>query len=117
MSLEIVETQPEDAVRKRTLIDALYSKYSQALRKFLVRRNVNREDVADIVQETYCRILKSGDVETIRHPKAFLFRVANNVLLNTEKHRRGGVEHNALDIKSIDIKGDEPSPYRVLKAE
>jgi RNA polymerase sigma factor (sigma-70 family) len=116
MSAGIAETQAEDE-RKRTLLDALYRKYSSALRKFLVRRHVNLDEVADIVQETYYRVLKSGGVETIRHPKAFLFQVANNVVRNAAKHRRSGVEDDALDIDSVEVNDEGPSPYRRLKAE
>jgi RNA polymerase sigma-70 factor (ECF subfamily) len=116
MSVEFAEAQAED-VRKRTLLDALYRKYSSALRKFLVRRHVNQADVADIVQETYCRVLKSGEVESIHHPKAFLFKVANNVVRNAAKHRRSGVEDDAVDIDGVEIKDEGPSPYRRLKAE
>ena len=116
MSVELVETQTED-VRKRTLLDALYRKYSRALQKFLARRHVNRDDVADIVQETYCRVIKSGDVETIEHPKAFLFQVASNVVRNAAKHRRSGVEDDAVDIDGVEVNDEGPSPYRRLKAE
>jgi RNA polymerase sigma factor (sigma-70 family) len=116
MSAEIAEKQAEDN-RKRTLLDALYRKYNSALRKFLVRRHVRRDDVADIVQETYCRVLKSGDVEAIEHPKAFLFQVANNVVRNAAKHRRSGVEDDAVDTESVEADDERPSPYRRLKAE
>jgi RNA polymerase sigma-70 factor (ECF subfamily) len=116
MSVEFADSQPED-VRKRTLLDALYRKYGAALRKFLVRRHVNQADVADIVQETYCRVLKSGEVESIHHPKAFLFKVANNVVRNAAKHRRSGVEDDAVDIDSVEVNDEGPSPYRQLKAE
>jgi RNA polymerase sigma factor (sigma-70 family) len=116
MSVEIAETQAEDN-RKRTLIDALYRKYSLALSKFLVRRHVNQADVSDIVQETYCRVLKSGEVESIHHPKAFLFKVANNVVRNAAKHRRSGVEDELVDIDRVEVSDERPSPYRRLKAE
>ena len=110
------ETQAEDN-RKRTLIDGLYRKYSQALRKFLVRRRVSRDDVADIVQETYYRVLKSGGVETIQHPKAFLFRVASNVVLNAKKHTRGGVEEGVADMENLEVNDETQSPHRRLQAE
>jgi RNA polymerase sigma-70 factor (ECF subfamily) len=116
MSSGVAETQAEN-IRKKTLIDGLYRKYSQALRKFLVRRHVPSDDVADVVQETYCRVLKSGEVERIRHPKAFLFRVANNVVLNAARHRRIGVEDDAMEIEGIEVSDEEPSAYRRLKAE
>jgi RNA polymerase sigma factor (sigma-70 family) len=116
MSVEIAETQAEKN-RKRTLIDALYRKYGQALRRFLVRHHVHHDEAADIVQETYCRVLKSVDVETIHHPKAFLFRVANNVARNAAKHRRSGVEDGAADIEGVEVNDEGPSPYRRLKGE
>ena len=116
MAVEIAETQAED-IRKRTLLDALYRNYSQALRKFLVRHHVRRDDVADVVQETYCRVLKAGELEAIRDPKAFLFRVANNVVLNAAKHRRSEAEDDAVDIESVDADDEKPSLYRGLKAE
>jgi RNA polymerase sigma factor (sigma-70 family) len=110
------ETQADD-YRKRTLIDGLYRRYSQALRKFLVRRHVRHDDMADIVQETYYRVLKAGDLDAIRDPKAFLFRVAYNVVLNAAKHRRSKVEDDAVDIESIQADDEKPNLYRELKAE
>jgi RNA polymerase sigma-70 factor (ECF subfamily) len=86
------------------------------LRGFLARRRVNEHDAADIVQEAYCRILKTGHVLSIRHPRAFLLQVAINVLRNNAKHRRAGVEDDAVDIDSVDIDAKEPSQYRRFKA-
>jgi RNA polymerase sigma factor (sigma-70 family) len=116
MAAEIADTQAED-IRKRTLLDALYRKYSHALRTFLVRHHVRRDDVADVVQETYCRVLKAGELERIRDPKAFLFRVANNVVLNAAKHRRNDVEIQAIDVESPEGEDERPTLYRGLKAE
>ena len=107
----------EETLRKGTLIDALYRKYHQMLRRFLAGRHVHPDEAADIVQETYCRVLKSGDPESIRHPRAFLRQVASHVLLNREKHRRAGVEESALEFSLVEIEADEPSAYRQLKAE
>lgn len=116
MSAECPDTQAVDA-RRRGIVDALYRKYSQVLRNFLARKRLSRDEVADIVQETYCRLHKSGNVETIRYPKAFLFRVANNVRLNLEKHRRYRIEDDAVDIEGLDAQAEEPGPYRRIKAE
>jgi RNA polymerase sigma factor (sigma-70 family) len=116
MSVETAETGAEDE-RKRTLIDDLYVKYSQVLRRFLARHHVRQDDLADVVQETYYRVLKAGELENIRDPKAFLFRVANNVVLNAAKHRRSGVEVNAVDVDDIEADDEKPSLYRGLKAE
>lgn len=110
------DSQTEKTTAKGSSIDAFYRKYSQALRRFLARR-VRRQDVADIVQETYCRVLNAGELETIRHPQAFLFRVANNVALNTARRRRGIDEGDTVDVESVDIVDEQPSAYQRLKAE
>ena len=121
MSVEFTDNRaeeaPEDGKKEGISIDALYRKYSEALRRFLARRHVKRDEVADIVQETYCRVLKSGELQTIRHPRAFLFQVASNVVLNAAKHRRSVGEHDAIDVSSAEIVDESPSPYRRLKAE
>lgn len=98
-------------------LEALCRKYSQALHRFLARCHVRRDDVPDIVQETYCRVLNSGELERIRHPRAFLLRVAHNIALNTAKHRRAAGYYDAMDVSDIELEDEQPSPYRRLKAE
>lgn len=98
-------------------MDALYRKYSQALWRFLARQRLSQDEVADIVQETYYRIHQAGTVDSIRNPKAFLFRVATNVRLNQQKRRRGGFEEQPMDVGSMEIASEEPGPYRSFKGE
>jgi RNA polymerase sigma-70 factor (ECF subfamily) len=107
----------EDAVQKRTLIDALYRKYSKALRRFLFRQRLSRDEVADIVQETYCRVQQSADVNSIRNPQAFLFQVANNVRLNKRRHNDLGIETDVYDIDSLDTATEDPDPFRCCNSE
>jgi len=111
------KADPEEAACKRTFIDALYRQYHWALRTFLARRSLNRDEVADIVQETYCRIHQVGNVDEIRNPKAFLFRVASNVWLNERKLRRNEMERATADLGSLDVASDEPGPYRSVMGE
>jgi len=115
MTADVVESDAGDA--RRTGVDALYRKYNQALRKFLARQRLKPGEVADIVQETYYRIHKAGNVDAIRNPKAFLFRVADNVRFNQRKLQRRGIQDDALDIDSVDIESDEPGPHRRLQGE
>jgi RNA polymerase sigma-70 factor (ECF subfamily) len=101
---------------KRNLVDALYRTYSEALRKFLGRQRLSPDEVADIVQETYCRVHEAGNVDTIRNPKAFLFQVAHNVWINRQKHPSKRIEQRALDVERIEIAGNEPGPYRSFES-
>jgi len=107
----------KEAVRKRILIDALYRTYHGALRQFLARYCRNRDEVADIVQETYCRVQRAGNVDQIRNPKAFLFRVASNVWLNERKLLRNELERATPDLEGLEIASDDPGPYRSVMGE
>jgi RNA polymerase sigma factor (sigma-70 family) len=106
-----------DTSERRALLDALYSKYRLALWRFLTRKRLTREDAADIVQETYCRIHESSDVAAILHPKAFLFKVANNIRLNDHKHRSHGIDHNTEELGTVEIAAEDPGPYRDINAQ
>ena len=115
MTVELTDASPKEPSDKG--LEALYRKYSQALHRFLARYHVQRDDVPDIVQETYCRVLNSGELERIRHPRAFLLRVARNVALNAAKHRRTAGDYDAMDVSDVELEDEQPSPYRHLKAE
>jgi RNA polymerase sigma factor (sigma-70 family) len=115
VTVELIDESPEESPEKG--LETLYRRYSQALRRFLLRCHVQRDDVSDIVQETYCRVLKSGELERIQHPRAFLMRVAHNVALNAAKHRRTAGDYDAMDVSDVELADEQPSPYRHLKAE
>lgn len=45
-------------------------------------------EVDDVVQEAYCRISSSGDLDRIEHPQQYLFRVARNIVLEQIRRSR-----------------------------
>jgi RNA polymerase sigma-70 factor (ECF subfamily) len=57
------------------------------LHKYLLRRLHRPEDVEDLMQEVYLRLLRFTDKDTVRSPQAYLFRVATNVLYEFRLHR------------------------------
>ena len=76
-------------------LEDLYRRYAPWLGERLGRR-VDQADAADLVQETYLRIAPS-DTAGIRHPKAFLLRVAMNLLRDKfrKDRRRNGAHDQA----------------------
>ncbi|MEP7247313.1 MAG: sigma-70 family RNA polymerase sigma factor [Gammaproteobacteria bacterium] len=95
----------------------MYRRYSKALSIFLARQRIRPDEVADVVQETYARIQQVEDVDAIRNPKAFLFRVACNICFNERKRRSKTLEQDWLDIEVIDPPSEAPSAYRSFKGE
>lgn len=54
--------------------------YKRELHRYLLRRLWRPQDLDDVAQEVYLRLLRIDDAEYMRTPLAYLYRVAANVL-------------------------------------
>jgi RNA polymerase sigma-70 factor (ECF subfamily) len=63
-------------------ISVAFIEYQGLLRRFLGRFLLDPRDVEDVSQEAYLRAFQAEQTQTVRSPKAFLFRVARNLALN-----------------------------------
>lgn len=57
------------------------------LRAWLRSRFSSENDIEDIVQEAYVRLLRARENAPVVSPKAFLFAVARNIALDRHRHR------------------------------
>ena len=67
-------------------------RYGRGLRRFLTVRLRNVDDVPDLAQEVYLRLLRVSHQEAIRNPEAYLFTVANHVLYQYSLRRSAKTE-------------------------
>jgi len=58
------------------------------LRAWLRSRFKEENDIDDVVQETYLRLLRAYERGEVASPKAFLFAVARNLALDRFRHRK-----------------------------
>ena len=77
--------QSENLSRNPTAFRPMYEQHSGWL-KANVRRRFGSQDAEDIVQETWLRLASIVSLAEIRHPRAFLLRIATN--LASTRHRR-----------------------------
>ncbi len=61
------------------------------LHRFLLRRLRRRDDTRDLLQEVYVRFLQTPDHDLIREPMAYLYRVAANLVHDTQQRERQGL--------------------------
>jgi RNA polymerase sigma factor (sigma-70 family) len=59
---------------------AVATHYRRQLHQYLLRRLGRPQDVDDVAQEIYLRLLRIDDADYLRTPLAYLYRVASNVL-------------------------------------
>ena len=53
-----------------------------SLRSYISRYVISPQDIDDVSQETFLRAYKAEKEKEIEHPKAFLFRIAKNLMLS-----------------------------------
>lgn len=99
------------------LFIAAYDDYADAIFRHCVFRLGDREKSKELMQETFMKtweyLMDGKRVENIR---AFLYRVANNLLVDyvRKKQRRPETSLEELQLKGFDAKSDEPSPARIF---
>jgi RNA polymerase sigma-70 factor (ECF subfamily) len=64
----------------RGFVAAIAAQYGRRLRRFLSVRLRNAQDVPELAQEVFLRLLRVERHEAIRNPEAYLFTVASHVI-------------------------------------
>jgi RNA polymerase sigma-19 factor, ECF subfamily len=86
-----------------------FRRYARELRRYLDRRLAQSQDVEDLAQEVYLRLLRIDSDKQVDNPLAFVYGVAHHVLadhMSAERRARellpsaGEVTEVALDQKS-----------------
>jgi RNA polymerase sigma-70 factor (ECF subfamily) len=123
--IEEVGTDPVAAVGSDPTVDSqqaflvlLFNKHRAALLRHVERLVYSREDAAELVQETYLRVMRH--VQTSRFEaaaRAYLFQTATN--LARDHHRRQRFrDHDRLDeLPEAAWPADEASPDQAVAAD
>ena len=77
--------------------------HERALRGYLRARFPALTDHDDIVQETYIRLLRARKCGQLRSPKALLFTVARNLVLDIFRHRQGAQVDSLANMDEISV--------------
>jgi RNA polymerase sigma-70 factor (ECF subfamily) len=109
---EAVILPMENIEIERIYLEA-YEKYSEELFKRCYMSLRDRELARDVVQETFTRAweyLRKGN--TIEYFRAFLYRVANNLIVDAARKRRTTsldalVEESGLEVRDEEVKDPE----------
>lgn len=77
-----------------------FGQYRRELHRYLMKRLRQPQDVDDLAQEVYERLLRLDDERTIHKPLAYLYGVASHVLADFRmevEHERERVEYSSED--------------------
>jgi RNA polymerase sigma factor (sigma-70 family) len=90
--------------------------FEAELRRMLRRVCQGPDEIDDVIQEMYYKILSMPGVEHIREPKGFVVRTAKNLVMDRMR-RDAIVSIEAMaNLEELQIADDAPSPERVALA-
>lgn len=87
------------------MLEKLFHIYSTPLYNHLLGKTGDPELSEDLVQETYLRAADKPDLDSVRNLPSYLFRIANNLLI--DHHRRQTVRKTDADTDRLDTCHDE----------
>jgi RNA polymerase sigma-70 factor (ECF subfamily) len=90
-------------------VSAAVEHYGRPLHRFLARRLHRPEEIEDLVQETYLALLKIPYARLIANPRAYVLRVAANVLWRFSKRDRFRQRYVEVDSELVDFTAENPS--------
>jgi RNA polymerase sigma factor (sigma-70 family) len=82
--------------------------YGRQLHGFLARRLHRPHEIDDLVQDTYVALLKARDTDLIVNPRAYVLRVAANVLYRFSKRDKFGRRFVEVDSDLVDFMAENP---------
>jgi len=91
-------------------LEQLFRSCREDLQRYFQRRLASREIAADLTQETFLRLLRSGQVPELRQPRAFLFHAASNLLADHYRQAAGRSLKDISDAEWAEHPDPSPSP-------
>lgn len=91
-----------------------FEDYRPGLQRFIAKRLGNPEDVADVLQDVYVRLLRYEHPEKIKNLQAFLYTTASNLVRDRFRRSQTRMTDSHVPSDSVDLVAETTEPYRQL---
>lgn len=98
-------------------LEELFAVQREALSRRLFRLVRSRELAADLVQETFVRLMGMVETQTVLHPRALLFRTASNLAIDHLRKQKAESRHvrETIPLEAADhVASPAPTPEQEL---
>jgi RNA polymerase sigma-70 factor (ECF subfamily) len=84
-------------------------RYGAELHRFLVRRMRKPQEVEDLMQEVYIRLLKIDSGEFVQNPRAYILQTASHVFHDYLERDLRAQQHVVVDSEVLEHASENPS--------
>src|SRR6476646_7591720 len=84
-------------------------RYARELHRYLLRRLRRPQDVDDLAQEVYLRLLRLDEAKCVEKPLAFLYGVAAHVVADFKLQASTREAHLTFDEEAMEQRAEHPA--------
>lgn len=95
-------------------IHHLFCHHSAEIRRSLRRRGLTDDTAADLTQDTFLRLLTARPKHEAHNPRAYLFQIARNLLLDYYRRQRISPIDTVAEEIVLAVADPAPSPEKAL---
>ncbi len=77
----------------------IFRRYSDEIRRFLLKRTRSQEDAEDLMQETFYRVQRQSHERNIDHIRGYLYQTARNLVIDKVRRRNLGVIDRNVEVQ------------------
>ena len=103
---------PPAAADARAFVAQAHACFDGSLRRFFARRGVARDDIDDLIQDVYLRLVRQPEVGGIHSAQAFVFTTATNLLRDSYRRRLTRGTESSFDAEGVDLPAEGVDPQR-----
>ncbi len=106
-------TSAKASLQKRAMSfgASTFGRYRQELHRYLMRRLRKPQDVDDLAQEVYLRLLRLDDDKCVQKPLAYLYGIASHVVADFRIEAEHEREYLTVDSEAVEQWSDDPSCF------
>ena len=119
---KIIDLASRARPRRKRLVEQLFDQHAQALRLFLRARAVPPDQVDDVVQELFTRLMGVARLEekmsdSTGSSRSYLLTMANNLIVNLGRKRQRRYAYATAQRKIENERVEERTPERIVAAQ
>ncbi|MBW2370323.1 MAG: RNA polymerase sigma factor [Deltaproteobacteria bacterium] len=99
------------------IINTYYKNYHTGLCKYLSHHLYSKEDIEDVAQEVYLRLVRHPDLDKFPPSLSFLRKIASNILIDRFRSQRAKSQYTHVPLDDVPVATSVASPERLTRSK
>lgn len=108
---------PRSVSARNEFLAQAHASCDSRLRRFFAKRGIARDEICDLTQEVYLRLMRQTDLSSIRSAQAFLYTTAMNLLRDRFRRRASRGVESSVEGDQVDAPAEGVDPQRAAECD